>query len=61
MKKSQKIIISISCILFGYGLLFITWGGIFDFGVLINTILFSCAPFIVIGGILYLIISLLKK
>jgi hypothetical protein len=61
MGKVLKIILSLACIPLGYALLYISWGGIWNFGVLINSIMFCAGPGLIIGGFVYLIVVLAKK
>ncbi len=61
MSKGRKTIISILCIILGYVLGIISWGGIFDLGSVINTILFCCSTPLIIGGFVYLVIVLFRK
>jgi hypothetical protein len=61
MTKTLKIILSIACIPLGYAFLYISWGGVWNFGVLINSIMFCGGPLLIIGGFVYLIIVLAKR
>ncbi len=61
MTKTLKIILSIACIPLGYVFLYISWGGVWDFGVLINSIMFCAGPALIIGGFVFLIVVLAKR
>ena len=61
MDKSVKIGISLFCIVLGYILGYISWGGIYDFGNPTNTIFFCCSTLLIIGGFVFLIIVLAKR
>ena len=61
MSKGIKIIISIACIPLGYAFLYISWGGVWNFGVLINSIMFCAGPVLVLGGFVSLIRVLAKR
>lgn len=61
MNKGRKILISIFCIVLGYAFAAISWGGTVNLGTLINTTLFCLSTPLIIGGIVYLIIALVKK
>jgi hypothetical protein len=61
MRKGIKIIISLLCIILGYAFGYISWGGVYNFGGLINTIMFCCLPILVIGGFVYFIKALAER
>lgn len=61
MSKITKIILSIACIPLGYALLYISWGGVWNFGVLINSIMFCAGPVLILGGFVSLIRVLAKR
>ena len=61
MSKSTKIIISFFCIILGYAFGYISWGGVYNFGVLINSVLFCCSPLLILVGFIYFIKVLSKR
>ena len=61
MVKVVKIAISLFCIALGYIFCYISWGGIYDFGNPVNTILFCCSTPLIIGGFVYFIVVLTKR
>ena len=61
MSKALKLIISLFCVILGYAFLYVSWGGVYDFGVFINSILFSCSPLLIIVGFVYFIKVLAKR
>ena len=61
MSKIIKIIISLFCIILGYVFGYISWGGVYNFGVLINSTLFSLSPILIIFGLVYFVKVLAKR
>ncbi|MDB5112540.1 MAG: hypothetical protein JWR67_3654 [Mucilaginibacter sp.] len=61
MSKLLKIIISLFCIPLGYAFIYISWDGVWNFGVLINSIMFCAGPILIIGGFVFFIIFLAKR
>jgi hypothetical protein len=61
MTKALKIILSIACIPLGYAFLYISWGGVLNLGVSINSIMFLAGPILIIGGFVFLIRGLAKR
>ena len=61
MPKYVKVIIAIVAIILGWIFGYISWGGVYDFGNPTNTILFSCSSPLMVGGIIYLIVVLVKR
>ncbi len=60
MSRGKKLLIAVGCILLGYGFGGLSWGGTFNLGPLVNTMLFLCSPILIIGGVIYFF-KLLKK
>jgi hypothetical protein len=61
MPKILRVVISLSCIPLGYGFLYISWDGVYNFGSSINTIMFCAGPILIIGGFVSLIRALAKR
>ena len=61
MPKYVKVIIAIVAIILGWIFGYISWGGVYDFGNPTNTILVSCSSPLMVGGIIYLIVVLVKR
>ena len=61
MSRFLRIILSLACIPLGYLFLYISWDGVYDFGVLINSTLFCAGPVLILGGFIYFIVLLNNK
>ncbi|WP_428328995.1 hypothetical protein [Mucilaginibacter sp.] len=61
MSKLIKCLISVCSIILGYALLWMSWGGVINVGVLINSFMFCISAFLIAGGVIGFFIVLRKK